>query len=145
MSSHRAFFIIAGAVLVVATVGGVALYPWLRGTTSMCPEPTSRRSVSPRADWGRVSRRFHELNLGMTTEEVVAALGEPDDRQPLYTPQIMTGRRVGTTLFYFQVPESGLHGEGEHVRVYVDLHGRVMRVWAYLGANEYEKGVLPKE
>lgn len=143
MSNRRTLFIVAGAVLAVATVCGVALYAWLQCTLSMCPEPNSRPFVSPRADWGRVSRGFHELKLGMTTEETVATLGEPDDRQPLYTPDKTTGRRVGSTLFYFQYPELGLRGEGggeEHVRVYVDLHGRVRRVWAYLGRNEYENG-----
>ena len=145
MSGGRNFLIVTGVVLVVATVGGVALYPRLRDALSTCSEPTSRPSVPPRADWGRVSRGFHELTLGMTAEDVVAVLGEPDERWPLYTPQIMNGRRVGTTLFYFQFPELAFQGEGEYAWVYVDLHGRVMRVLANFGGNEYEKGVVPKE
>jgi hypothetical protein len=72
----------------------------------------------------------------MTMAQVESVLGTADEVRPLYEPQILDSRRIGTTYWYLlekKSAESDL--DARLVRVSFDLDGRVIRV-DYWGLTE---------
>lgn len=61
------------------------------------PEPT----VAPTPEsWKRVTTRYNEVATGMTSKEVVAILGVPNQITPLYEPEHYRPRTIGRTYVY---------------------------------------------
>jgi len=150
MSRHRRIAIVilllcgAGLIMVayrviplIATPGRV---PPSRGDAAAA----AAWAREPRLEWPDRSAGLCGVAVGMASDEVIHLLGCPDEVHPLHEPYIKTGKRIGTTLFYLETPVSGIGRGKEEIRVYLDLQGRVMKIWDDLGGTEHELGTIPR-
>ena len=150
MSRHRRIAILilllcgAGLIMVayrvipsIATPGGP---PPSRGDAAAA----AVWAQEPRPEWSDRSAGLCGVTVGMASDEVIHLLGRPDEVHALHEPYIKTGKRIGTTLFYLEIPASGIGGGHEEIRVYVDLQGRVMKTWDDVGGTEHELGTIPR-
>lgn len=75
---------------------------------------------------------YGKIVMGMTPSQVESILGKPDDITPLYEPNIMKKKQIGTTYWYLiqQLKEHGsVLGIGRKgVGVRTDLKGKVTRI-----------------
>jgi hypothetical protein len=88
----------------------------------------------------RILDHWREVMESMPEGQVVAILGEPDERLPLYEPIKKSPRQIGWTTWYIlqrlsDVGSAANRGES-CVRVTFDMACRVMKVEAWFVSND---------
>ena len=66
--------------------------------------------------WAQIKEKHTQIKPGMTQAEVLAVLGQPEQRHSLFEPQIHRPRRMGSSWFYMKEPKpDGERGKTEIV------------------------------
>ncbi len=129
LTRSRVFVLGAAIAVALSLCVGVIL-----GRLSSDSDRSERRWwLAPReADWTAVRQRYHQVSVGMPMDKVIELLGQPDIRNSRYRDVGPHAKPVGATLFYLELPAMGVGTGREEVRVYLDLDGRVVDVYAIL-------------
>jgi len=85
----------------------------------------------------QIRNNYESIQLGMTPEQVKVLLGEPDETQPLFEPNIKNAKQVGNTHWFLiqrKTDKGSVNAKDEKlVRISYDLNGKVTRVdhWGF--------------
>lgn len=150
-----AILISIGIMLVVGTMV-FFVGAWPRGKGSACRHTINtsehldenrlpiQENTQACVVWSQKTLALDTISIGMHQSEVLRLLGRPTLQKPLYEPDPFFGKHIGTTLFYLREPDIGIGGDGEEIRIYLDLHGRVRKIWDDVDGEEHLRGQLPR-
>ena len=112
---------------------GVGIY-YLRGYENVSVEHWPRTlnervywEEDMRHDWKKIVENYDDVIEGMSEEEVMVILGEPNQKHELYEPVIKNPKITGKSWFYMKRPREEGRGDAEVV-VRFDLGGKVIKV-----------------
>jgi len=73
--------------------------------------------------------KFHEIKTGMSEEEVVAILSQPDEIHPVYEPIVFRPSQVGFTYwYYFQKPHGNSSRDIQAIRILFDASEKTLNI-----------------
>jgi hypothetical protein len=121
--------------IVIGAAVRICFFPFGQATLGVQPVVNVSYPYRATPEWEKQIRAGRERIVpGMTMVQVESVLGTADEVHPLYEPQILDARRIGTTYWYLLEKKSADSDlDARVVRVSFDLEGRVIRVdfWGF--------------